>query len=123
MARKPYICRTLVYGSVTAWLSLAAAGAFADEPSDTQQQIQQLREQNRQFQEQLRQQQLIIESLSRKVGQMEENKARRDEGEASRAGREMEPEKTSSGFNLGKVNISGEGGVAFFKGGKQGIFP
>ena len=85
MARKPYHYRTIAYGSVTAWLSLAGAGAFADERSDTQQQIQQLQEQNRQLQEQLRQQQLIIESLSRKVGQMEENNARRDEGAESSA--------------------------------------
>jgi hypothetical protein len=123
MARKPYIYRTIAYGSVTAWLSLAAAGAFADERSDTQQQIQQLQEQNRQFQEQLHQQQLIIESLSRKVGQMEENNARRDEEAGARAGGVTEPEKASSGFNFGKVNISGEGGVVFFKGGKEGLFP
>jgi len=96
------------------------------EGSETERQLRELQQQNRALQEQLRQQQSLIESLARKVSDIQQADAQRrqeathvpvDDKESGLNSRAMGP------LNLGKINISGEGGVAFFETGKKGLFP
>jgi hypothetical protein len=68
----------------------------------------------------------LIESLNRKVNNIEEANAQRSRelAHAQNEIKEAPPESRSSGaFGLGKLNISGEGGVAFFHSGSEGAFP
>ena len=62
-----------------AWFFLSGSQVHADDAADTQRQLQQLREQNEKLQEQLRQQQLLIESLSRTVGEIQATNALRSQ--------------------------------------------
>jgi hypothetical protein len=92
--------------------SIFPAGA---EGTNWEEQIRLLQQQNSLLQEQLQKQNKSIDSLEKKVGDLEAAK-----GETAPANGET-PEK--SGFNLGKVNVSGEGGLAFFNTGSQGFAP
>ena len=85
--------------------------------TNLEEQVRLLREQNAILQQQLQKQGESLDSLTKKVGDLE----------AANAGRESNaPENATpgkGGFNLGKVNLSGEGGVAFFKTGSEGFTP
>jgi hypothetical protein len=81
--------------------------------TDLQDEVKWLRQQNEMLQQTMKQQQSLIDSLSRKVDQLDKT-GRADEGET--------PKKENS-FGLNKVVISGEGGVGYFQTGSQGIFP
>jgi hypothetical protein len=97
-------------------LFLGALWARADDVG-LEEQVRLLREQNSILQKQVQQQGGAIDSLVQKVKKLESANAAR-ENEA------MENAATvQSGFNLGKVNISGEGGVAFFNTGSDGFAP
>jgi len=115
----------LLCGGLAAF-GLAVQSAHADDGADTARQLQELREQNKQLQEQLQRQQTLIESLSRKVSDIQQSDAHRSM-ELDKLENQIKqgetPLKPSGGFNLGKINISGEGGVAFFKSGSSGIAP
>jgi hypothetical protein len=99
-----------------AFLALAAsllpAGA---QGTNLEEQIRLLQQQNATLQEQLQKQNKSLESLEKKVEDLETAKSE------SAPGHGEAPEK--SGFNLGKVNLSGEGGLAFFNTGSQGFAP
>src|SRR5207245_2611436 len=100
--------------------------AVADESRETKQQLQELRQQNQALKDQLLQQQVLIESLTRKVNQIQEQgeQRNREMEKLENQAKESEPApKSSSGFSLGKINISGEGGIAFFHTGPDGLFP
>lgn len=96
------------------------AGAPLLRASDTnwEEQLRSLREQNTALQQQVQKQGDVLDGLTRKVKELE---AARTEPEA--AASENPPGSTMGGFNLGKVNISGEGGVAFFNTGSEGLAP
>ena len=96
------------------------AGAVSLEADDTNlaQQVRALREQNAVLQQQLQKQGGLLDALTRKVNEMEAANAARENAASENA----VPEK-KGGFNLGKVNISGEGGVAFFNTGSEGMTP
>jgi len=85
------------------------------EGTNLEEQIRLLQQQNSVLQEQLEKQNKSIESLEKKV---EDLQAAKNE---TAPGNEAVPEK--GGFNLGKVNLSGEGGVAFFNTGSKGFAP
>ena len=87
----------------------------AAEGTNWEEQIRLLQQQNAVLQQQLEKQNKSIESLEKKV---EDLQAAKNE---TAPGNEAVPEK--GGFNLGKVNLSGEGGVAFFNTGSKGFAP
>lgn len=72
--------------------------------------LRQLRQENEALQKQLQRQQGMIEELSRKV-----------EGIAKT--RELEPPPATLTTTLGRIRLSGEGGVGFFRTGSEGQFP
>lgn len=100
--------------------ALALAGAAVNLRADDTNLLQQmrvLREQNALLKQQLQQQGVQLDKLSRAVNNLE----------AANTERENAPEDNApvgkGGFNLGKVNFSGEGGVAFFNSGSDGFAP
>jgi hypothetical protein len=108
-------------------LALAAGSVelCVAQDSDTQRQLRELRQQNQALQEQLRQQQLQIESLTRKVTEIQNADshsydALNSQPSEDNKGGQVQP---TGPLNLGKINISGEGGVAFFETGKDGMSP
>jgi hypothetical protein len=96
-------------------LCLVAGGdvAAADDAPVTREQFLLLQQQNQQMQQQLEKQQELIDSLTRKVSQIQATQpapvppppAANDEAEAP---------PVEQAFHFGKVDISGEGGLAFF---------
>ena len=70
----------------------------------------------RDLKEQLKQQQAVIDELTRKVGELQTK-------QSPAPGTEEQPAKKSWLPDLGKLHISGEGGVAFFNTGSEGPFP
>ena len=94
----------------------------AEDSPETKQQLQELKQENHSLQEQLKKQAALIEALTHKVDNLQETTAQR--------GRELDQLKdtgpaaaTSVASTLGKVNLSGEGAVAFFASGREGVFP
>jgi len=116
----------IVLCACTIALVLAGGQLRGAEASETERQLRELQQQNRALQEQLRQQQSLIESLARKVSDIQNADAQRsheathvpvDDKESGLSSRAIGP------LSLGKINISGEGGVAFFETGKAGMSP
>jgi len=107
-------------------LVLGGGQLLGAEGSETEWQLRELQQQNRALQEQLRQQQSLIESLARKVSDIQ-NADRQRSQETPRAPVEDQASgmtsRATGPLSLGKINISGEGGVAFFETGKEGMFP
>jgi len=99
-----------------AFLVLAAsifpAGA---QSASLEEQVRLLQQQNAALQQQLEKQNQSLESLEKKVGDLEASRG------VAAPGNEATPEK--GGFNLGKVNLSGEGGIGFFNTGSKGFAP
>lgn len=93
-------------------VSILPAGA---QDANLQEQIRLLQQQNTALQQQLEKQNKSLESLEQKVEDLQA--AKNENAPANGAA----PEK--SGFSLGKVNLSGEGGVGFFNTGSKGFAP
>jgi hypothetical protein len=86
--------------------------------TNLEEQVRSLREQNVILQQQLQKQSESLDGLAQKVKDLE----------TANTERESPPSENSTmpatdGFNFGKVNLSGEGGVAFFKTGSEGFAP
>jgi len=95
-------------------------GAEPEPP--VQEQLRQLRLQNEQLQRQMQQQQELIESLSRKVSGLESGSQR----PTPNVGSSEDPAASmpsAKPFGLGKINLSGEGGLAFFHSQSEGPYP
>ena len=107
-------------------LALTAGGAAgADDQPVSREEFLQLQQQNQQLQNQMRQQQQVIDTLTHKVSDLETAQAATNQDStalSAPAASEPEPAATT-GFHLGKVNLSGEGGLAFFESGSQGQTP
>jgi hypothetical protein len=95
---------------------LPCATVFAA-TTNVEDEVRLLREQNALLQQQVQKQGTALDTLSKKVQQLESANEAHDVA----AGENSATEK--SGFNIGKVNISGEGGVAFFNTGSDGFAP
>ena len=80
-------------------------------------QIESLREQNLLLQKQVERQGDAIDALTQKVRELE------NAGAANGNSSDQSSVPTTGGFNLGKVNLSAEGGVAFFDTGSDGFAP
>jgi len=103
-------------GSVAASLSLVAALTAQAADDSITNEVQLLREQNAMLQQQLQKQNQALDALSKKVATLETTVARQNAG-----GDEAAPAAT--GLNFGKVNLSAEGGLAFFNTGNDGFAP
>ena len=114
----------LVIGA--AWLVVMCEPLQADDSAEMRQELRQLREQNAVLEKQLEKQQSMIEALSRKVGEIQAGEAKPDG--ATQPSEEEKRDKglltqAASALTFGRVNISGEGGVAFLHTGTEGMFP
>ena len=101
-------------------LGVVAPAFCADEQPVIHEQLKELKRQNEALQQQLQNQQKLIDGLTQKVTDVQNNAAR----ENDQAGEP--PAMPSRGFSplqLGKVHLSGEGGAAFFHSGSHGPFP
>ena len=115
-------------GGVAVVFMLAIKAVGADDPQVTPEQIRQLQQQNEQLRQQLQKQQELIDSLTRKVSEIQDVNARRDntdlKTQAGDADKEDgQPSSSTGSFHLGKVDISGEGGTAFFWSQSKGQTP
>ena len=101
-----------------AGLLLASGSCMADSPPDVGEQLRLLQQQNAALQQQLQQQQQLIDSLDHRLNEMQADSQKREAAQTVPA---IQPEP--KGFSLGKVILSGEAGVAFFRSGSEGAFP
>ena len=113
--------------SGAAVLFMFANVARADDQSVTPEQLRTLQQQNEKLQQQLQKQQELIDALTRKVSEIQDATAKRDQ-DVSNLKAEVKEEADQSppstgGVSLGKLNISGEGGVAFFDSQAKGQYP
>ncbi len=121
--------RSALWGSVAIIFLLTNCGlAAADVAPVTQEQFLLLQRQNQQLQEQLQHQQQVIDSLMHKVADIQESNTRRDQASAGlnekiKTEDQPLPAESAAAFHLGKVDITGEGGLAFFASQSQGQFP
>src|SRR3954468_24224410 len=114
------------YACVMVLTITTGTAVSAEEPGVSPEQLRQLQQQNQALQEQLRLQQGLIESLNRKVNEIQQASAQR--------GREVQDlqtqfqeasqlPKSEPVFSPGKVSITAEGGIGFFKSGSEGRYP
>ena len=83
--------------------------------------VEHLRQHNAALEELVRRQQSVIEDLSRRVTAIEGRQEKPIKAE--RAAETSPADESWGGVHLGKVNLSGEGGVALFHTGDKGQFP
>ena len=107
---KPENSLRAVYASA---LLALLSGTRALHAIDLQEEVKWLREQNEKLQQAMKEQQKVIDSLTRKVDDIQ-GKGISETSEA--------PTKETS-FGLNKVMISGEGGMGYFKTQSDGRFP
>jgi hypothetical protein len=112
------------------WIGIAVicftfGRAAAAGETNTEERLRLLQKQNDALQEQLHQQQELINTLNRDVAKIRQASEKRDaEVEQLKSDtKENESAPAHAGFSLGKVELSGEGGVAFFKSQSQGSYP
>ena len=96
---------------------MAATGAV---PSAGGGEMEAVQKRNAALEELVRQQQAVIQDLNRRVTAIE---ASRDQGGPIAAQAEPPARESWGGLKVGKVNLSGEGGVAIFNSGSKGQFP
>jgi hypothetical protein len=118
--------RTVVLCSCAVTIIMLAGSPVRADDTATQEKLRQLKEANKALQEQLRQQLSLIESLSRKVNQIEQAESQKGR-DLDRLESEVKDgyatAKPAGNFSFGKVSLSGEGGAGFFNTGSQGAFP
>jgi hypothetical protein len=100
-------------------LAVLAAGtpARAVAPASVEEEVRLLRDQNALLQQTVRKQGSSLDTLTKKVQQLESASQARAVAE----GENSPP--TKGGFNIGKVNLGAEGGVGFFSTGSEGFAP
>src|SRR5258708_22907760 len=121
---------TVQWGVLLLVIMLVNNAAGAEDPPVTREQFLLLQQQNALLQQQVQKQQEVIDSLARKVSEIQDVNARR-ERDVGDLKEQVQEEKGGGGkspssgqaFHLGKVDISGEGGVAFFNSQSQGQTP
>jgi hypothetical protein len=105
-------------------LSVTGFACRGDDTNDVREQLRLLQQQNQQLQEQLNKQQQMIDSLSRKVSEVDTaSQARATELQSQLAAQPVAATPAAKPFSLGKIILSGEGGLAFFETGSEGQFP
>lgn len=120
------INRVVLCACAVTVLALAGGPLRADDTPVTKDELRQLKDENKALQDQLRKQQSLIETLSRKVNQIEQadsQHAKQLDHLESQAKDSNAPSQPSENFSFGKVSLTAEGGVGFFNTGSQGAFP
>jgi len=95
------------------FLAIARAVRAADDAPITREEFLRLQQQNQQMQQQLEKQQQLIDSLTRKVSEIQQAPPTPTQAPAP-ANNEAEALPVEKSFHFGSVAISGEGGLAFF---------
>jgi hypothetical protein len=98
------------------FLLVSIAPAHAGD-TNLEEQVQLLRDQNAMLQQQLQKQNQSLDALTQKVQGLEAANTEQESATLENSA----PAK--SGFNLGMVDLSGEGGIALFKTGSEGFAP
>lgn len=101
---------------------LARIAVSAAPETNVQAQLQLLQQQNEALQSQLHQQQELIDSLRRDVAEIHKANEQRD-AEMNDVATEPAPAAKSSGFDFGKVHLTGEAAAGLFESGSEGSFP
>lgn len=114
-------------GSFAVLLLLLSGGITAADEPLTRDQFLLLQKQNEQLEKQLQKQQELIDSLSRKVSAIQDVNTRREQelGDLKtevKAASDV-PSASKQSLHFGRVDLSGEGGVAFFSSQSQGQNP
>jgi hypothetical protein len=107
-------------------VGFARAAALRAADTNIESQLRALQQQNDLLQTQLHQQQELIDSLRREVGEIRQAGVQRDAEVASVKAAVKESDETpksANGFGFGKIHISGEGGAGIFETGSEGAFP
>ena len=107
----PMVCMALTF--------LTSTNSMLGEDAAAQRELEALRKSNSALEELVRQQATVIEGLNRRVTALENTSSDRKESESGPAA----VAASESGLKVGRINISGEGGVAFFHSGREGQFP
>jgi hypothetical protein len=100
------------------FLLLPSSAVAVDEAM--QQELRELRQENRLLRERLDKQQQVIDSLAIKVGSIEQRHKAHEEGPDDATARQTLTQTIST---LGKVSIGGQIAAGFFDTGSQGMFP
>ena len=109
----------------TGFLLLAARPLHAEDGADWKRQLELLSQQNALLQQQVQQQQKVIDVLSNRVSAVEQSSTQHDQQLDSLKTDVAEAQTTpkAGGFNLGNVNLSGEGGVGVLSSQSDGRYP
>src|SRR6185369_6011455 len=105
---------------------LACSPLLRADETNVETRLRLLQQQNDALQSQLRQQQELIDSLRREVGEIRRVTAQQENAMQDVKAALPAPgaaAQESGGFHAGKVVLSGEGAVAFFETGSRGAFP
>ncbi len=103
---------------------VCASGGIRAADDDTKQQIELLRQQNEWLQQQVQQQQQLIENLGQKVSNLQTSTAKLESDVIDSLENPAAPASRSNHLpSFGKVNLSAEGGLAYFNHGSNGKFP
>lgn len=124
MARRKSIPLFLCAG-LAATLGIACGQSQDAGQTNIASQVLLLQQQNEALQSQLQKQQHLIEVLSGEVGEIR-TAAERSRDDLDRLKNDApadEAGRSESGFSLGKVQLTGEGGAAFFESGSRGTSP
>src|ERR1700744_4633957 len=125
---KESFVRTVVLGCAVLFFIFANEARGTDDATVTREQLLLLQKQNAQMQEQLQKQKELIDSLSRKVADIQESAAHNqtnlpgDPTSAITPAAAANPSADAS-FKIANVAISGEGSVDFFKSQSRGQNP
>jgi hypothetical protein len=101
---------TLLVSVLTTALATAAEPNLSDE-------VRLLREQNALLQQQVQKQDKVLDTLQSKIQKLE------TQSEARTVAEGENPAPATTGFSVGNVHFSGEGGAAFFNTGSDGFAP
>jgi len=117
MSRPDHSAGATLVGAALLFGAVCTSSA-ADSASDLAREVDALRQENQALRQQLDQQQSLIDNLNQRVGTIE-TEARTGPKKAASTSVSRGP----SGFGLGEVRISGEGGVGYFSSQSEGRFP
>ncbi|MDB6112350.1 MAG: hypothetical protein JWR69_4100 [Pedosphaera sp.] len=124
---KEIAARTARWGCVASFFILAGTGLGAADAPVTGEQFRLLQQQNELLQQQLHKQQELIDSLSHQVSEIQSVNVRRDQ-ELSDLKTDKKPDGEAAPeivrpLHIGKVDITAEGGLAFFHSESKGSTP
>jgi hypothetical protein len=121
LCQSKLVWQTVVFSLVVFLLLLLSARSARAGDTNLEAQVQALQQQNALLQQQLEKQNQSIEALSKKVEDLEATGTRQENAAEQNA---PPPAPTGyGGYNLGSVNLSAEGGLAFFNTDSDGFSP